>query len=304
MDLKRLAEAPPWERPESTAREALRVLKDARAATADRILAAGLGGDYTAMNDDIAEALLAVVGNGNEPGELRAAAAVAFGASLEAGDTYEFDDPDEVPVSEPMYDRIRQSLQALYADASAPKLVRRRILEGSVRAPQEWHAEAIRAAWDSGDPEWRLSAVFAMGYVRGFAAEILAALESDDEDLFYEAVVAAGHNELDAAWPHVAALLEHDGTEKGLLLVAFDAAVAIDPEEAADLLRPYLDSEDEEIVEIARDAISMARMHADPDAAFDVDEGDEDSEWSDDDNAEGEGDDDGGIEEPNPPRKR
>ena len=294
MDLKWLAETPPWERPESTAGEALRVLRNTRAATADRILAVELGGDYTAMNDEIAEALLGIVGNVSEPAELRAAAAVAFGATLEAGDTYEFDDPDEVPVSEAVYERIRQTLQTLYADASAPKLVRRRILEGSVRAPQEWHEEAIRAAWDSGDPEWRLSAVFAMGYVRGFDDEVVAALESDDEDLFHEAVIAAGNNELEAAWPHVAALLETDGTEKELLLSAFDAAAAIDPEGAAGLLLPYLDSEDEEISEAARDAIAMAEILADPDADLDDDcAGDDD----DDENAEG-------VEEPSPPRKR
>jgi hypothetical protein len=286
MDLKSLAETPPWERPETTASEALRVLEDASAATADRILAAELGGDYTAMNDELAEALLTVVGNENETGELRAAAAVAFGATLEAGDTYEFDDPESVPVSEPVYERIRRTLQAHYADASAPKLVRRRILEGSVRAPQDWHANAIRAAWGSGDPEWRLSAVFAMGYVRGFDAEILAALASDDADLFHEAVIAAGNNELEAAWPHVAALLETEGTEKELLLSAFDAAAAIAPEEAAGLLLPYLDSEDEEIAEAARDAIAMAGILADPDA--ELDEGDEDDEWSDGDDDEDE----------------
>ena len=304
MDLKWLAETPPWERPESTSGEALRVLRDTRAATADRILAAELGGDYTAMNDEIAEALLAVVANGKEPAELRAAAAVAFGAALEAGDTYEFDDPESVPVSERMYERIRQTLQTLYADASAPKLVRRRILEGSVRAPLEWHASAIRAAWDSGDSEWRLSAVFAMGYVRGFDDEVVAALESDDEDLFHEAVIAAGNNELEAAWPHVAALLDADGTEKELLLSAFDAAAAIDPEGAVGLLVPYLDSEDEEIAEAAQGAISMAEILADPDADLDDDEGDEGDDWSDGDDDEDEDEDAGGVEEPTPPRRR
>jgi hypothetical protein len=290
MDLKWLAATPPWERPESTAREVLRVLKNTRAATADRILAAELGGDYTAMNDEIAEVLLGILGNGDEPADLRAAAAVAFGAALEAGDTYEFDDPESVPVSERMYEQIRQTLRVLYADVSAPKLVRRRILEGSVRAPLEWHASAIRAAWDSGDPEWRLSAVFAMGYVRGFDAEILAALESDDEDVFYEAVVAAGANELEAAWPHVAALLEPEGTEKELLLAAFDAAVAIDSEGATGLILPYVESDDEEIVEAANAAISMADMLIDPDASLDEDD-------EDDDDSEGAG-------EPDPPRKR
>jgi hypothetical protein len=46
--------------------------------------------------------------------------------------------------------------------------VRRRVLEASVRAPQDWHQEAIREAYSSGDESWRLTAVFCMRFVRGF----------------------------------------------------------------------------------------------------------------------------------------
>jgi hypothetical protein len=53
-------------------------------------------------------------------------------------------------------------------DASVPTDVRRRILEASVRAPQDWHRDAIRAAYASDDDVWRLTAVFCMRSVRGF----------------------------------------------------------------------------------------------------------------------------------------
>jgi|SRR5947209_7061524 len=45
-----------------------------------------------------------------------------------------FDDPDEAPVTEQTFDRIQESLRALYGDPKIPKEVRRRILEAPVRA--------------------------------------------------------------------------------------------------------------------------------------------------------------------------
>src|ERR1035438_7783433 len=95
------------------------------------------------------------------------------------------------------------SLRKLYQDESLPKELRRRILEGAVRAPEPWHQDAIRTAYQSGDSDWMVTAVFAMRYVRGFDDQILESLKSADEDIHYEAVVAAGNWSLDAAWPHV-----------------------------------------------------------------------------------------------------
>ena len=76
------------------------------------------------------------------------------------------------------FHRIQASMHKLYGDPATPKEVRRRIVEGSVRAPQEWHAEAVRKAYADGDPEWKQTAVFSMGYVPGFNAQILESLNS------------------------------------------------------------------------------------------------------------------------------
>ncbi len=45
-----------------------------------------------------------------------------------------------------------------------------------MRAPQDWHAGAIRAAYLCGDNDWVLTAVFAMSRIRGFEDQILEAL--------------------------------------------------------------------------------------------------------------------------------
>ena len=78
-------------------------------------------------------------------------------------------------------------------DASAPKDVRRRALEGSVRGPQTWHRDAIRAAFASADDAWKLTAVFCMRFVMGFDDQALEALNSTNPAIHYEAVVAAGN---------------------------------------------------------------------------------------------------------------
>jgi len=263
-DLDKLA---PWEYPPITKDLVLGALRDRHAPGEDRLAAASAAGAYTVIDDEVAEALLACLDDRGEPEDLRAQAVIAFGAALEGGDTYGFDDEVAdglVPVSEPMFSRITATLARSYADASLPKLVRRRILEASVRAPQPWHDGAVRAAWASGDPEWRLSAVFAMGYLRGFDEGIVAALASPDPDLRYEAVVAAGRAQVDAAWEPITDLLDAE-TPKDLLLAAVEAAASIRPGEAPEYLLDLEDSPDPEIAEAAMDAVMTART-LDPDA--------------------------------------
>ena len=130
--------------------------------------------------------------------------------------TGEFDDPDAVPISEKTFRKIKQSLRKVYLDPGVPKLVRRRILEAAVRAPEEWHAAAIRTAYASDDPEWKLTAVFCMRYVRGFDKADSGGLGKPGSRRFTTRPFrAAGNWEVDAAWPHVAALLTSPSYRQG-----------------------------------------------------------------------------------------
>ena len=150
-------------------------------------------------------------------------------------------------------------LHTLYADADVPQEVRRRILEASVRAPQDWHPDAISSAYASDDETWKLTAVFCMRFVRGFDEQILAALDSGNPEIHYEAVCAAGNWEVAAAWPHIAALVTSGETDKPLLLAAIEAVASIRPQEAAETLLDLTDADDEDIAEAAYDAMAMAR---------------------------------------------
>ena len=265
MDVRVLRDIPPWEWPDGAGKMFLDILRDDQAAEGDRLLAAELAGDFTAINDELADALLAVLRSGGESEELRGKAAISLGPVLEQADLHGFEDAGDVPIGERTFHRIQESLRKLSMDAGVPKDVRRQILETSVRAPQDWHPDAIRVAYASDDEAWRLTAVFCMRFVRGFEEQILEALDSMNQDIHYEAVCAAGDWEVDAAWPHITALVTSGKTDKPLLLAAIEAVASIRPHEAAGILDGLTDSDDEDIVDAVFEATAMAGGLSDED---------------------------------------
>jgi hypothetical protein len=272
MDLKTLLDTPPWDWPRDAGWMLRKVLVDQRAKESDRLVAAELAGDFTVINDDLADALLTVVCSADEPDQLRARAAISLGPVLEQAATDGFEDPGDVPITERTFRNIQDSMDKLYLDNRTPKEVRRRILEASVRAPETWHQDAIKNAYSSGDKEWMLTAVFSMRWVRGFDDPILLALKSDDPEIHLEAVHAAGNWELNAAWPHMVELINDAHTPKPLLLAAISAVSSIRPAEAGEILVDLADSDDEEISEAVYEAMAEAEVAS-------GEEDDEEDEW-------------------------
>ena len=70
---------------------------------------------------------------------------------------------------------------------------------------------------------------------------------------------------MDAAWPHIAALVTSGETDKPLLLAAIEAVASIRPHEAAGILHGLTDSDDEDIVEAVFEATAMAEGPSDED---------------------------------------
>lgn len=274
MDLETLNDTPPWDWPQGTAKRLLEILRNRGGSQNERKLAAELAGDATVIDDEIGSALLSVVRSGDETEDMRTTAAIALGPALEHADTFEFEDPDDILLSERVFRDIQQSLRQLYLDADVPKDVRRSILEASIRAPQEWNRDAIRAAYASPEEEWKLTAVFGMRFVRGFNDQILEALSSKRQDIRYQAVCAAGNWEIDAAWPHVEAILTADPIDKPSVLAAIEAAASIRPQAAVELLIELADSSDEDIAAAAFEALAMAEGLSELE-----DEDDEDETW-------------------------
>jgi hypothetical protein len=272
MNLKTLKDTPPWDWPEGTAATLLDMLRDDRLGESDLLLAAELAGDFTVINDDLANALLSILRSGHKSEKIRGQAAISLGPVLEHADTDGFEDTDDAPITEGTFRTIRESLREVYMDTGVPEEVRRRALEASVRAPQDWHQDVVRAAYSGGDEDWRLTAVFCMGYVRGFDEQILEALHSRNPDVHYEAIVAAGNWGVDGAWSHVAALVTSGKTSKPLLLAAIDAVAGIRPHEAVELLDDLTDSDDDDIAAAAEEALAMAHGLAGEDEELDDDD--------------------------------
>src|SRR5215469_1119787 len=77
MDLKILQDTPPWDWPRDAGKEFQQVLLDRGADASDRLIAAGLAGDLTVINDELAGCLTAIVRSPDEPESLRADAATS-----------------------------------------------------------------------------------------------------------------------------------------------------------------------------------------------------------------------------------
>ena len=265
MSISNLKNIPPWEWPINADKLILDTLRDENTPEADRLVAVGMSGDATVVNDELADHLLAVIGNEDESDDIRGRAAISLGPALEYAYIEEFEDPDEVPISETIFHKIQQTLYALFLDEKLPKIVRRRILEASVRAPQDWHPNAVRDAYRRSDEDWNLTAVFCMQYIRGFDAQILESLTSENINIVYEAVCGAGNWEIKAAWAQIAGFITSEETDKDVRLAAIEAAPLIRPLEAAEILGPLLASDDEDIVDVAYEALGMTEAFWDDD---------------------------------------
>lgn len=272
MNLKRLADTPPWEWPNDARDTLLSALVDPGTRDSDRVLAAQLAGDFVVMDDAIANALVNTARNGRWSEDVRGSAAAALGPALANADTMRFDDPDDVLISEECFHRTRAALQELYRDPEVPHSVRRDVLEASVHAPDEWHPNAVRQAYVQDDSSWRRTAVFCMSFIPGFEDEILESLRSSDEEIERNAVLAAGDQRVDDAWPHIVALIDSKDTPKPILLAAIDAVVNIRPEEAMEIIGDLAESDDEDISEAAMDALALV-----DDFDEDIDEDDDDA---------------------------
>lgn len=281
MSLIKLYNTPPWEWPANAGKTIHGILCDESVAPDERRLAAELAGDMTIIDDRMAETLLAILKDNDQEQMLRCQAAISLGPVLE--ETYLMDEDDLDPFEDEMglspgtFETVQRTMRHLYVDAIVPQLVRRRVLEASVRAPREWHRNAVRAAFASGDYHWQLTAVFCMGYIKGFDEQILDALEDSQKGIRFEAVCAAGNRGLMAAWPHIKAILESGEMDKDMLLAAIDAVSTMHPEKAEAFVARFIDDEDPDIAEAALECLFMS------DALLDINDDDLDDFIDDDD---------------------
>jgi len=271
MDLNILMSLEPWQWPDEAGEIFLQVLQDKQADHTDRAIAAELAGETVAINDDLVKTLLAIAVDDQESDQLRGQALISMGPVLELADMEDFDDPDGMPITEESYQAIQATLFSLFQESSLPKAVRRCVLEAAVRADNDWLEQAVHNAYQSGDEEWKLTAVFCMNYLPGFKKQILESLNSDNEDIHYQAMCAAGNWGLSEAWSHVSDLALSEDTDKELRLAAIEALATIEPGKSQDVLADLISDDDPDVADVANEALGMAQGMLESDT-FDEDD--------------------------------
>jgi HEAT repeat protein len=231
------------------------------------------------MDDATAEKLLEIA-ESDQDENIRADVIVSFGPIIdECGTDYEEDfgfGPELLPsLSKGAFESMVRRLRAIYEDPAQPTIVRRRSMEVLVRDPQPWQRDAIRRDFASGERDWRLTAIFSMGYHNGFDKEILQLVESGEGDLRFEAVRAAGLRSLKEAGPTLRKLARSSSVERDLRIVAILSLPPVDPD-CRELLQSLRQSGDKEISAAADEALDEL-------AIWEMDDPEEDDEFGDDD---------------------
>jgi hypothetical protein len=220
------------------------------------------------MDEEMARAFLDIA-KSDAPERVRADTIIGLGPIIDDAGLYFFDidegetpDPDMEPeISRETFDAILGELRAIYEDESQPKLVRRSAIEALVRHPQPWHLDVVGDLAESNDPDWRITSVFAMGYVPGFDDEIVKVLATADGAMLYEAVRAAGRAEVTESAAKIREIATSEQLDSGLRAAAIEALPYVD-DDCDELLEQLADSEDEEIAEAAEAALEEISLFA------------------------------------------
>jgi hypothetical protein len=295
MSMTELQNLPVWEWPDSARAEIFQTLANKSASADDRMLAAELAYDAATNSDEGVAILADIASDRGESIEMRGKAALAIGPALELAALGNWDE-EGASVSEKAFNKIRKQIKVIFEDGTEDSELRRCVFEALVRAPEDWHKDAIREAYENPDDGWQRSAVFAMRFVSGFKDEILESLESEDEEVLFNAICAAAERQVRDAWPYVEELLGDEGTAREILLAAIDATPFLAPsaDTASEALDHLLLSDDQDIVDAAMEAINASAEEGD-DEEWDEDEEDEydEDEDEDEDDEEQDEDDDG-----------
>ena len=275
MSINTLQNIPAWEWPETARDEILGILRNRAAPAEERMLAVELAYEAVTDSDEGIAVLANIVADGTESEEMRGKAALAIGPALETAHS-EGRGEEGISVSEAAYRKVQTTLKDVYDNEAEPSELRRCAFEALVRAPEGWHQEAIRDAYDNLEEGWHRSAVFAMRFVPGFEDQILESLESEDEEVLFNAICAAAEREVRDAWPYIEDFLADEAIDKELLLAAIDATPFIAPnvDAATEALDALLMNDDQDIVDAAMEAVAS------------VTAGDDDDEWDDEDDDE------------------
>ncbi|HEX3053429.1 MAG TPA: HEAT repeat domain-containing protein [Aggregatilineaceae bacterium] len=247
---------------------------------------------------------LLVMAQSDSSNEVRAAALQTLGTFILLGEFGKLPDT--------LNDRLQEAVLAIHSNPKEPLDVRRRALEAISNCGREGVLDLIRTAYYTRDMAMRVSAVYAMGRSCDdvWAPQVIEELSSDNAEMRYEAVRAAGELELKRALPRLVELAYDEDREIQEAAVwslgEIGGKAALNAlERLADLAEEREDDDLAEAVHEAQDAAQLANDSILPlfdfneldDEDEDEDEFDEDDEYDEDELAYFRGEDGGDLDD-------
>lgn len=182
--------------------------------------------------------------------KVRSAAATALGQFIYIGEL------EEIP--EHILHRIENKLLELTTNESEAKLLRRRALEALGFSSRPEMKDLIRAAYNNNDHEWLVSSIFAMGRSANSAwiPSVLDMLDSENEEVLFEAVRAAGELEAPAARKPILKIVKTYPVGSEVRMAGIWALSKIGGEKVRDTLEALLEiSDDDDEIDLLEDAL-------------------------------------------------
>jgi len=160
--------------------------------------------------------------------------------------------------------KVCQALLAVINDKSKPIEVKRRALEAAAPLTMSQMKKAIAEAYQSGNHQLRISAIFAMGKScnPSWIPILLKELASADAEIRYEAAGACGELGEEEAAPYLIELI-HD-PDIDVRLAVIQALGKIGGPEAKGCLEKCLNSPNEAIQQAAEQALCQLEAEEDP----------------------------------------
>lgn len=159
-----------------------------------------------------------------------------------------------------------------HTDSRQPLEVRRRALEALANSSHAQKDKLIRSAYNSDEHLLKVSAVFAMGRTcdEKWQDTILDELNSDDNEIIYEAVRASGEIGLSSTVRQLGKLLLDDDREIQMMVIW--SLGEIGGQHSLDILYSFQENiEDEDLLEAVEDALGEANFSLSG-AMFDFDD--------------------------------
>ena len=215
----------------------------------------------------IAKELMALLEKDPSP-DVRAAAATGLGTFIYQGELEELDETLHHGIEDRLLDVVQGQDEVL---------VRRRALESLGFSGRGEVPGLIRKAYDSGEVDWMVSALFAMGRSADntWDADVKRMLRHPKAEVQFEAVRAAGELSIESARRVLLDLLEEEAQDTEIRQAAIWSLSQIGGEQVRETLETLLEeTEDEEEAELLENALDNLSFTEDVGlySMFDIDE--------------------------------